>query len=102
VEPGDRSLDDPAGFAQPAAVRLAATSDLGSYASGMQWLAILIVVVSPIALDDARLEQRATALAADWWNCLDQWQQLGDVVTVGASQYQRQWNALGVGQEVVL
>uniref|UniRef100_Q474R7 Uncharacterized protein n=1 Tax=Cupriavidus pinatubonensis (strain JMP 134 / LMG 1197) TaxID=264198 RepID=Q474R7_CUPPJ len=55
MQPGDRSFDDPAGLAKTPAVRLAATGDLCSNASGVQRLAVLVVVVTAITLDDAGL-----------------------------------------------
>lgn len=42
------AFDDPAGFAKAAAMRLAAASNLGADAVGMQRLAIFVVVVSTI------------------------------------------------------
>jgi hypothetical protein len=36
VKPGDSSLDDPAGFAQPAAVRFASSGDFGIDTDGVQ------------------------------------------------------------------
>ncbi|AJP56309.1 hypothetical protein UC34_23855 [Pandoraea vervacti] len=102
VQPRDGSLDNPTRLAKTAAVRLAAASNLGGDADGVQGLAVLVVVVAAITLNDVRFRQGATALASNRRNRLDQWQQLGNVVAVGAREYQRQWNALGVGQDVVL
>lgn len=55
VQPSDRSFDDPAGLTKPTAMRLAAASDLRSNASGVQRLAVLVVVVSAITLDNGWL-----------------------------------------------
>lgn len=102
MQPRDGSLDNPTRLAKTAAVRFAATSNLGGDADGVQGLAVLVVVVAAITLNDVRFGQGAPPLAADRGNRLDQWQQLGNVVAVGAREYQRQWNALSVGQDVVL
>lgn len=101
VHSNHRSLDNPTRLTKTAAVRLAAASNLGD-ANGVQGLAVLVVVVAAITLNDVRFGQGATPFAADQGNRLDQGQQLGNLVAVGTRKYQRQWNALGVGQDVVL
>lgn len=83
-------------------MRFTATGDLCGNACGVKWFAVLVVIVSAIALNDGGLGQWSTALAADGWDRVDQRQQLGDLMAIGAGQNRRQWNALGVGQEVVL
>jgi len=84
VQPSNRSLDNPTGFAKTTAMRFTATGDLGGDAGGVKRLAIFVVVVAAITLDDAGLGQRTAAFAADRRNRLDQRQQLGDVVAIGA------------------
>lgn len=102
VQPGVGALNDPAGFAQATAVRFATPGDLGGDAGGVEWPAILVVVVTAVGLDDDGLGQRSAPLAADGWNGLDQGQQLRDVVAVGAGQDCRERDALRFGDEVVL
>jgi len=102
VQPSNRAFDNPTGFAKTAAMRFSATGDLGGDAGGVKRFAIFVVVVPAITLDDAGLGQWTAAFAADRWNRLDQRQQLGDVVAIGAGQYQRQRYALGLRQEVML
>lgn len=102
VQPGVCALDDPAGFAQATAVRFAAPGDFGGDASGVQRPAVLVVVVAAVGLDDGGLGQRSAALAADGWDGLDQGQELGNVVAVGAGQDRRERDALRFGDEVVL
>ena len=55
VKPRDGSLDDPAGFAQPAAVRLATSGDFSGKAGDVYRVAVFVALVSPVALYDARL-----------------------------------------------
>lgn len=102
VQPSNRSLDNPMGSTKTTAMRFTATGDLSGDAGGGKWLAILVVVVPAITLDNAGLGQRTAAFAANRRNRLDQRQQLGDVVAIGAGQYQRKWYALGLRQEVML
>lgn len=102
MQPSNRSLDNPTGFAKPAAMRFTATGNFGGDSGCVQRLAVFVVVVPAITLDDAGLGQWTAAFAADRRNRLDQRQQLGDVVAIGAGQYQRQRYALGLRQEVML
>lgn len=55
VQPCKGALDDPAGFSEATAMRLASTGDLRSDADGMQRLAIFVAIVAAIGLDDRRL-----------------------------------------------
>lgn len=82
MQPGDRALDDPALRAQASAVRLR--------------------IIRTVAQHSLRTEARGTALAADGRNRIDQRQQLGHVVRIGAGDDGRQRHAVGVGDQVVL
>jgi len=57
--------------------------------------------VAPVALHDLRLVQRTSPLAPDVWNGIDQCIELGNVVTVGSTQDDRERDALRVDDEVV-
>lgn len=37
----------------------------------------------------------------NWWNCIDQWQQLCDIVNVCVGQDCCEWCVIGVGDDVV-
>lgn len=60
--------------------------DLGCDADGMQGPAVLVVVVSAVGLNNARLRQRASALAANRGYRLNERKKLGNVVAVCACQ----------------
>jgi hypothetical protein len=60
------------------------------------------VIVAPVALNDARLRKRPTALAADGRDGINQRVKLGDIVAVRAGQDYRERDALRFGDEVVL
>ncbi len=83
-------------------MRFAPTGDLRSNARSVQWLAIFVVVVTTIGLHDDGRGQWPSTLATNGRDGLDQGQQLGDVVAVGACEDQRERNALRFGSEVVL
>lgn len=72
VEPADGSLDHPAGFAQTAAVRRVAPSDLGLDALGVKGPAVLVVIVATVGLDDPRLAERSSSFSTDRWNGFDE------------------------------
>ncbi|KWR88144.1 hypothetical protein RM96_21465 [Cupriavidus sp. IDO] len=72
VQPGNRSFDNPASLAKTAAVRFTATGNLCGNTIGMKWLAVLVVVVSAVALDDGGLGQWPTTLTADGRDRLNQ------------------------------
>lgn len=102
VQPSMGALDDPTGLAQAAAVRLATAGDLSGDAGGVQWSAVLVVVVAAVGLDHGGLGQRSATFAADRRDGLDQGEELGDVVAVGAGEDQRERDALRFGDEMVL
>lgn len=65
VQPGDGAFDNPTGLAEATAVGFAATGNLCGNAGGVKRVAIFVVVVSAIALDNGGLGQWPAALAAD-------------------------------------
>lgn len=102
VQPCEGALDDPPGLSKATAVRLTPTGDLRGDAGSVQWFAIFVVIVAAIGLHDDRLGQRPSPLATNGPDGLDEGQQLGNVVAVGAREDQRERDALRFGHEVVL
>ncbi len=102
VKPRNGSLDDPAAFAKAAAMRLATSGDFGSDAGCVQRTTVFVVIVAPIALNDAGLRKWPAALAGNGWDRINQGVKLGDIVTVGAGEDYRERDALRFGNEVVL
>lgn len=95
------SLNDPAGFAQAAAMRLTPSGDFGRNPSGVQGVAVLAMVVATVCLNEAGLAERSAPFAANGRYGLDQRQELSDVVTIGAGQDDREREPLCFGNEVV-
>ena len=58
MEPGERTFDDPASAAQPAAVRTAAFRQLTGDAAPLEFVAMRLRIVPTIALHESRLPQR--------------------------------------------
>lgn len=102
VEPGNRALHDPTCFAKTTAVRRANLGQHGRDASLAQALSVWLGTVAPVALDDFRLAQRASAHSAKGGNRLNQRIELRDVVAVRAAQDDRERDALRVDDEVML
>ena len=101
MQPCIGSLDDPTHLAQTATVRFAAPGNRGGNPGSVQRSPILIVVVSPVGVDSARLAQWSTTHAANRRDGIDKRKQLRDVVTVRACQDDRERRTVGVGGKVV-
>lgn len=71
-------------------------------AGGVERLAVFVMIVAAIGLDQARFGQRTTAPAANGWDRLHERQQLGDIVAIGAGQDHRKRDALRFRDEMVL
>ncbi len=59
-------------------------------------------VVSPITLDEVGTMARMSRFAGNRRNCLDQRDQLSDIVGMGSGQDHSERNALRIDREVVL
>jgi hypothetical protein len=65
-------------------------------------MAVLVEVVAAVGEQLARLPSWAAGQAADWRDRVQQRQQLGDVVAVSPGQGDRERDAVGVDDQVVL
>lgn len=99
MQPGMRAFDDLAIFAKPAAMFGPASSDHQLAAAR---LVMSLRVVSAIGVDSASFLQCAALQSANWWNRVDQRQQLRDVVNVRSSQDRGKWDAVGIGDDARL
>jgi hypothetical protein len=95
-------FNDPTEFAQATAMFSAAPCDHRFDAAFAQSLTMRIGIVTTIGIDDLGFLKWSTARAADRGNRVDERQQLGDVVAVGAGQNGADGNAVGVYEDVVL
>lgn len=104
VQVGEGALDDPALAAEPGAVRDAAFGDDGFDASCPEQAAVLGVVIAAVGQHDVGLDPRAPDLAGDRSRRqpVQQRDQLGDVVAVAAGQGDRERDAAGIDDQVVL
>ncbi len=102
VQPGEAALDDPALSAEAGAVGDAAAGDPRCDAAGAQHPPVLVVVVAAVGEQLPWSPAGASAPSPDRRHGLDQRNQLGDVVAVAAGQGDRQRNAAGVADQMVL
>ncbi|REG61225.1 hypothetical protein B0G80_4061 [Paraburkholderia sp. BL6669N2] len=101
MQPRIGLLDDPADFAETAAMGFATPGDRCGDAGGVQGPAILVVAISAIRIDSGRLAKWSTAQATNRRDRIDQWKQLRDVVAIRASQDDRERRTVGVGGNVM-
>ena len=102
VQPGEAALDRPAHPPEARAVGGLAPCDLGPDAAPAQLTAVGVVVVTAVGDEHSRAPSRAADLSPDRRHGVDQRDQLGDVVAVAAGQRDRERDAAGVDEEMVL
>ena len=102
VQPGEAALDHPAVSAQAGAVGDAAAGDPRGDAPGAQPSAVDVVVVAAVGEQLPRLASWPATQTADRRNGIQQRDQLGDVVAVAAGQRDRQRDAAGVADQMML
>lgn len=102
VEPREGPLDDPAALAEPRSMSALAARDERLYPPAPELAAVLVVVIAAVGEQLVRALARTAGLAAQRAEPVDERQQLGDVVAVAAGERDRQGDAVGVDQQVVL
>ncbi|KWC26457.1 hypothetical protein WL50_07570, partial [Burkholderia ubonensis] len=96
VEPGVRTFDHPTILAETAAMFGPALRDHGFDTALAQRATVSGGIVAAIGVDDAGLLKRSATDTANWWNRINERQQLRDVVGVRASQDCDDGNVVGV------
>jgi hypothetical protein len=102
VQPGKAPLHDTSVGAQSGAVQGAAAGDGGHDAAGADLVAVDVVVVTAVGEERVGFAPRSSDPAADRRDCVEQGQELGDVIAAAASQQDGKWGAVSVGDEVML
>ena len=102
VQPGEAALDDPPLTSQTGAVGDAATSDPRSDPALSKLATVDVVVVAAIGEQLPGSAAGAAAPSADRRDGADQRDELGDVVAVAAGQADRERDAAGIADQVVL
>ena len=101
MQPANRSLDDPTGGAETAAVRGPAVGEHRLDVPLSQLGLVRLRVVRAVALDARRAEARAPAFAVERRDGVDEREELGDVVSIRTSERDHQRDALRFGEDVV-
>lgn len=102
VQPGEAALDHPALLAQAGAVGDAAAGDPRGDPAGAELTAVDVVVIAAVGDQLARSAARPATAAADRGDGVDQRNELRDVVAIAAGQRDRQRDAAGLADQVVL
>jgi hypothetical protein len=102
VQPADGSLDDPARRSQSAAVRGSAVRDDGLDVPLPQLGFVRPGVVRAVRLCARRAEARASALALERRDGVDEREELGDVMIIRTSERDHQRDTLRFGEDVML
>lgn len=102
VQPGEAALDRPANAPEPRAVGGLAAGDHRADAALARLVAVDVVVVAAVGHQDAGPAAGTPHPACDRRHGVHQRDQLGDVVAVAAGQRDRERDARGVDEEMVL
>jgi len=102
MQPRDRTLDDPTGFAQAATMFGIAFGNDGLDGEGTQQPTMRLGVVATVTLERFGALSGTARFASNRRNGLNQRQQLRHIVGVGSGNYARERDALRVGENVVL
>ena len=102
MQPGDGALDGPADLPEARSVGRSAASDHGADTASTQLGAVGVVVIAAVGNEHPRAPARAAGAPRDRRHGVDQRDQLSDVVAVAAAQADRERDARGVDEKVVL
>jgi hypothetical protein len=102
VQPGEGALDDPAVAAESRSVSALPACDHGRDAELADQTTVLVVVVAAIGEQPVGSSSWPAGAAANGRHPLEQLEELGDVVAVGAGQRPGERDPAGVYEQVVL
>jgi hypothetical protein len=101
-EPRNGPLDDPAVLAQSTAVGRAPAGQHRENATPTQLTPVRLRIVGPVSLDPIGSPAGSSHFARDRGDRVDQRQQLRDVIAIGSRDLDRQGNATGIGDQMML
>lgn len=102
MKPGKGTFNEPARFTEATAMRRTDFGKQGRDAAFAQTLPVRLGTVASVTLNNFRFAQRTSAFSSNGRNRLDQRIELRDVVAIRGGQDDRERDALGVDDEVVL
>ena len=101
VQPGKRPLNHPTEYTQPAAVFGSAFGQNRFYTQLTQSISMGLTVIGSIALNTIRSLTRTAYLAGNRRYRFNQRQKLSHIMAVGPGELHRQWDPVGIGDEVM-
>jgi len=101
VQPGKCSLDHPAEYAKSTAIFCSTFSQNRIYAQLVQCVSVRLAVISTITLNTIRSFARTAHLTCDWWDRLNQWHKLSNIMPIGSGDFYRKRNPVGIGDNVM-
>lgn len=102
MQPGEAALDHPALLAEPRAVFALTPSDQRLDPARAELASVLVVVIATVGEQPLGPPTRPAAPAGHRLEAIDQRQKLSHVVAISAGQRDRQRDAAGIGQQMVL
>lgn len=102
MQPRERTFDYPAVFAEAAAVLCSAFCNNRHDPAILQLLPVRVRVIPAICVGRRGTALGASGFSRHGWNGINQRNQLGDVVAIGRSENGGQWNAIRIGEHVML
>jgi hypothetical protein len=102
VQPAQRTFDDPAGFAQTAAVRCALAGQSVGDAQAAKPAVMSGTAIGAISLHDVRALAWPANFSPEGRNGSYQQAQSLAVMHLSAAELNTQWNALGIGEKMML
>lgn len=101
VQPGEGAFHDPAPATESGAMLGLAAGDAVADPARSQQAAVLVVVIATVGDDHQGPLTGTPGAAADGWDAVKQWHQLGHVVTVASARAPRQREPARVDDQVV-
>ena len=101
VKPTECSFGHPAIDAKATSMFFISTSQMRFNAAMAKLIPVRFRIIGAISIQLRRSINRVAWLAGDWWNSIDQGNQLRHVVAIGSGQCVAQRNTVCVRQDVV-
>jgi hypothetical protein len=102
MKPRQTPFNNPASFAQSAAMFGVASCQQWDYAQFSQYFSQRFTMVGTVTLKSIRSLFRMARFAADGWDSIYQWQCLSDIMPIGPSEFMGQGDAVCICNQVML
>lgn len=96
MKPRQATLNHPAINPKPAAIFGSTSSKKMKDSPASELYSVWLTIISPVSKKTIRTLNRPAYFAGNWRNAINQRQQLRDIVTIGAGQFYRKGDAVGI------